>query len=246
MICQFSGDILVLKEGDFLHQVRFVDLCFGDAKVTFYNFAKTSSAAWNPQWHNHIYYELHFSFGVTVGYKFSDRNIILNPGEMVIIPPTVEHESVTANYPKKDFLVISLDIEKIAAGGEFYESFVSALKANAVKPIKIPENLKEDLMALDCDEFYKTSHGVCKLKTAASQVVYAIFKKIMPDKPVKTESSNQKILIDTLIFAPDATLDTIAAATNYSRRHLSRIMKEQYGMTFSQIRRKMQKGKGNE
>lgn len=229
-----------------MQEIRFVDLSFGDAKVTFYNFFKTSPSAWNPQWHNHIYYELHFSFGATVNYKFSDRDITLNPGEMVIIPPTVEHESVTASYRKKDFLVISLDIEKIAISGDFYDGFISSFKESAVKPIKIPENLKEDLLVLDNSEFYKTAHGVCKLKTAAAQVIYALIKKIMPDKAVKTDSANQRILIDTLIFTQDATLDTIAADTNYSRRHLSRIMKEQYGMTFSQIRRKMQKGKENE
>ncbi len=243
LISLSCGDILVSKEGDFLFDVNFVDLSFGDAKISFFNFSKGESQDWNPMWHNHIYYEMHFSFSATVDYKFLDRDLTLNAGEMLIIPPSVEHESIIAPYQSRDFLVISLDIEKLQTNDGNYESFVSALKENALKPIKIPENIKESLLVLDFEDNYKTLLGNCRLKSAAAQVVNSLFKKIMPEKPIKNEEKHQKILIDLMMFSSGVTINQIAEATNYSKRQISRIIKAQYGMTFSEIRRKIQKGK---
>lgn len=231
-----------------MNQVNFVDLIFNDAGIRFFNFTGVENIEpdWDPTWHNHISYELHFSFAATVNYKFADRQITLSPGEMLIIPPTVEHVSVATKYPKKDFATISMDVKKLNACDTFYENFALALEKHALSPVKIPESLRESLFTLDRPELYATMLGVCRLKTAASQVVFSLFKKIMPDKPVKHENINQKVLIDLMIFSRDTTLDKIALATNYSKRQLSRIIKEQYGMTFSQIRRKMLRDKDRE
>lgn len=236
---------LVTKVGIFLNRVNFVDLSFNDANIRFFNFTGVEGVErdFNPTWHNHKSYELHFSFAATVNYKFADRKITLNPGEMLIIPPSVDHESVVAKYPKKDFATIAMEIKKLNAGDEFYENFTCALGDNALTPIKIPEHLRESIFVLENAELYTTMLGVCKLKTAVSQMVYMLFKKIMTDKPVKNENVNQKVLIDLMIFEANITLDKIALATNYSKRQLSRIIKEQYGMTFSQIRRGMLRDK---
>lgn len=225
-----------------MREVNFVDLYFGNAKMTFFKFDTKDTSNWSPMWHNHIFYELHFSFSATLTYKFSDREITLSPGELVIIPPGIEHESVTVKYPKKDFFVLSLNIQKLNTGEDFYQRFVDALKNNSLKPIKTPENIKENLFILDNLALYETMLGVCQLKNAASQIVFSLFKKTMADKRIKNESKNLKVLIDLMIYYKDVTLDDIAHATNYSKRQISRVIKEQYGLTFTQIRKKIRNG----
>lgn len=223
-----------------MSEINFVDLYFGNAKITFFKFNTKDAPDWSPVWHNHIFYELHFSFTAIIKYKFSDREITLSPGEMLIIPPATEHESVTVKYPKKDFFVLSLNIQRLNTGEDFYQSFITALKKNSIKTIKIPENLKESLFTLDNLSLYDTMLGICQLKNAASQVALGLFGKILCDKRIKNESKNQKVLIDLMINYKEVTLDDIAKATNYSKRQIGRIIKEQYGITFTQIRKTMQ------
>ena len=115
-------------------QVNFVELEYADAKVTFFDFEVNKNNSVSQQWHKHIYYELHFSFDRTIEYKFEEYTLTLNPGEMLIIPPLVSHESVNYDTALKNFTVISLEVKKTQGDIGFYEAFTEGLKANALKP----------------------------------------------------------------------------------------------------------------
>ena len=224
-----------------ISKVNFVELQYADARISFFDFIETKTNSITKQWHKHIYYELHFSFDRVIEYKFKDGTLVLNPGEMLIIPPLVSHESIEYNPTLKNFTVISLDIKKSQGDIGFYKAFTDGLERNALKPIKFSNLNKETLLLFNNKKLYETLLGICELKMAMSQVIYAISKKILKDKELKSDDKKMRILIDNLILSPDITLGEIANATNYSKRHLSRLIKEQYGTTFSEIRKNLRR-----
>lgn len=218
-----------------------VEIDYIDCKVAFFGFEASASKRVPPVWHNHIFYEIHFSFGADIEYTFSDEKFILKKGEMIIIPPNVPHQSVDAYLKPQDFTVLSMEITKIGEEKGFYDTVVSALNDNALKPIRIPNVSKETVLALGTQKLYGTVLGICRLKMLAAEVVYGILNRICEDRTVKIDGNKTDVLIDRLILQPHVTLDDIASSTNYSKRQISRIIKEQYGVSFSQIRRNMQK-----
>ena len=48
---------------------------------------------------------------------------------------------------------------------------------------------------------------------------------------------DMEVLIDVLVNRPDMTVQKIAAATNYSQRQISRIIKQRYGMTLTEFKK---------
>ena len=228
--------------------VYFIDLEYNDARLKFFDFEKSDN--YSPeerckQWHTHIFYELHFSFENTVTFRFKDRALTLNPNELLIIPPSVIHESITYDSSSKAYKVLSIEIEKTENGGSFYCAFINALNNYALKPIKIQDINKDAVFAFENKELYNSLLGICQLKAYASGLIYALFKKIVKDKPISPDNNKAKIIIDYMLSRPQVSLGEIAEATNYSQRQISRIIKEQYGTTFSQIRQRIKNNEKN-
>ena len=220
--------------------VYFVDVEYNDAKISFYNFKSTSDVSFE-MWHTHIFYELHFSFENTVNFKFKEQTITLNPGELLIIPPSVLHESVDIVSTAKNYKVLSLEVENTNKGEDFYKAFINGLNNYALKPIKIQDINKDAVFSLSNKDLYSSVLGVCELKTYASQIVFALFKKIVKDKKVKPDYNKTKIIIDYMISLPNVSLNDIAEATSYSNRQVARLIKEQYGVNFSEIRQRIKR-----
>lgn len=218
--------------------VYFVDIEYEDAKVSFFDF-KESEKESGRHWHKHIFYELHFSFEETLTYKFTDFTLTLNPGELLIIPPSVMHESVIYEMNSSKFKVLSVEIERTGSGKVFYDALTNGLGILALKPVKLSGISPESVLSFGKKELYESVLGICELKMYATRIVYALLKKTSRDKAVKSNRDTAGILIDNMIFSPEYSLDEIAEITNYSKRHVSRLIKEQYGATFSQIRKGM-------
>jgi AraC-like DNA-binding protein/mannose-6-phosphate isomerase-like protein (cupin superfamily) len=228
--------------------VYFVDLEYNDARIRFFDFEKTNTHSFEDpykQWHTHIYYELHFSFENTVTIKFKDRELTVNPGELLIIPPSVMHESIIYDSSSKDYKVLSIEIEKTEKGEDFYNAFINALNTYALKPIKIHDINKQAVFSFGNKKLYDSLFGICQLKMYASEVICALFKNTLKDKPVTDDYNKVKIIIDYMLSYPQVTLGEIAEATNYSQRQISRIIKEQYGTTFSEIRQRIKNNEKN-
>jgi methyltransferase-like protein len=165
--------------------IYFVDLEYNDAKIRFFDFKKTDINALkapHKHWHTHIFYELHFSFENTVNFKFKEQTITLNPGELLIIPPSVMHESVDIISNAENYKVLSLEIEKMGTSEVFYSAFINAINDHALKPIKISDINKEAVFSFGNKELYNSLLGICQLKAYASEVIFSLFKKILHSK----------------------------------------------------------------
>lgn len=218
--------------------VYFVDMEYGDANVSFLHFCEGSGEHFS-QWHKHIFYELHFSFDKTVNYKFKEQKLELKPGEFLIIAPSVLHESIDYDAKSDKFMVISLEITRSDKEGVFYDSFINALDSAAMNPIKLSGIKKDTVLSFRRKELYDSVLGICELKMNAANILYTLIKKTLKDRSVNPDCDKAKIIIDNMIFTPHLSLGDIAEATNYSKRHISRIIKEQYGETFSQIQKRI-------
>ena len=68
-----------------------------------------------------------------------------------------------------------------------------------------------------------------------------LFNCIIKEYIAVNSKTEIPVLLDNLINRPNITLDEIAAATHYSKRHISRLIKQQYGVSFSVLRKNIWK-----
>lgn len=224
-------------------KLNFVELNYGDAQITFFEFIRFPHDQNSKRWHQHIFYELHFPLTNPVKCTFGDRTVIVSPGEVIIIPPGTLHQSITGDCAADEITVLSLELCRKQGGQPFFDDFVSALEGAALTAVKVPD-LKADLLkAFLQDSLYSSVLGVCHLKMCASQVIDSLMGRILCDKPLKNDERKVWLMVDNLLNISDITLAEIAAVTNYSERQVSRLIKQQYGVSFSQLRSEQKKGK---
>ena len=224
-------------------KLNFVELDYGDARITFFDFTRIPPEQRVRQWHRHIFYELHFPHTGPVECRFSDRTVTIHPGEVVIIPPGTLHQSITVDWDTDAITVLSLELRREEQGSRpFFDAFIAALDGASLTAVKVPE-LKADLLKVFSREpLYDSVLGMCRLKMCASQVIDGLMGRILCDKPLQKDESRVRLMVDNLMLFPNMTLAEIAAETNYSERQVSRLIKQQYGVNFSQLRSRLRQG----
>ncbi len=218
-----------------------VSLQYGNAEISFYNIKITpKNYSGTMLWHSHRYFELHFVESGSVCYRFSDRGVTVSEGEMIIIPPETDHYSVI-DTSNSSMTVVSMSVEEINGNQRFYSTFIQALNTHSMRAIRFQY---ADLKTFDYTELYRSVLGVLKLKQVASEFTHRLFTLLLSNNnPSIASGKASAVLIDTLVNIDGTTLDEIAEATNYSKRHITRLIKKTYGMTLSQIKRKCKEGK---
>ena len=222
--------------------IRSVSIDYSDAKISFFKIYinKSSGDSSNPIWHRHNYYELHFSKGDVARYTFEDEVVELHAGEMMIISPGRAHKTLDIISGTKKPEVISMTITRSGEGDSFFEFFISALERANGKRFKIPNLSKELLSDFNRGELYENYLGICKLKASASELIYHLFSILATDKNafLPRKGNNIFIMLDSLVNYPDITLEEMSEITNYSKRHISRLIVRYYGMSLTELRKK--------
>ena len=218
-----------------------ISLQYGDAEISFYNIKihhKHDNIKIN--WHSHRYFELHFLHKGQYTYNFEQGDVVLSEGEMLIIPPDCPHFPVV-DLKDDNLCVVSLSVEQKEDEQRFYEALTKALRGAALKPIKFSAN---EITVFEYTELYRSVLGVLKLKQVAAEFTNRLFGRLLSNNPTISSGKASAVLIDTLVNTEGTTLDEIAKATNYSKRHVTRLIKKTYGMTFSELKRKAKEIKG--
>ncbi len=221
-------------------RVDSVVLQYDDAVVSFYNIRLNESAS-APIWHSHAYYEIHFCKKDAYEYAFQDHSVDLGAGECLIIPPKTLHMSVrNAKRETPQISVLSLGVSAVKTGEErFYELISSVLNANALKPIPYPATTNTYIDLLYEDSLYRSFLGRCKLKAVSAELVLRLFGLLLRGQEIPVANKRETdILIDNLVNLPNASVAKIAEATFYSERHVSRLIKQRYGMTLTQLKKR--------
>ena len=223
-----------------------VSVDYGDAEITFFNVKIENDGT--SVWHKHAYYELHVCTSGAIDYVFEDRTVTLKRSQSLIIPPSVSHLSVSPERAKAAGLrVISFSLCQKKSDKRFFDVFHASLTKNALIPLNISELSSLDTLALRQDGNYCSVMGIMKLKELCAEFVRIVFGNILTDKQAAVYGKRElMILIDDMIYLPRVTLDDIAAATNYTKRHVSRLIKSKYGCSLGQLRRKAREVNSNE
>lgn len=219
----FFGGILCLKEGGVLENfAEKVSLQYGDAEISFYNIKVTSKVGIKMRWHSHKYYEMHFWSKGNETYHFPDGEVEVKAGQMLIIPPDTDHKPIV-HYNEGSLTVISMSVDHIGGDQKFYHAFVEALNKNAFKAVDFSF---ADIRTFEYTELYRSVLGALKLKQVAACFVERLFTLLLSNNnPQIVSGKASAVLIDTLVNSDGTTLEEIAAATNNSKRHITRLIK---------------------
>ncbi len=227
------------------HLVDNISLVYGDTKISFFGIKLDDLSDLSSVWHRHNYYEIHYCTDKQRKYDFQDKSICFNFKEIVIIPPNVNHKTFADfDVYKNPPATLAFTVSKIKGDILFYDKITEALDNNSLKPLVIPEISSEDIFMFHDIELYNNFLGICQLKSVASGLIYHLFGNILSDTSlVKRNNESVTVLIDNLVNNLQYTFHDIAEITGYSQRQLSRIIKKHYGLSFTELRRKMKEEK---
>ena len=222
------------------HPVKKVFLDYGDARITFYIFDLNIPSSGVPYLHSHCYYEFHFLTGSSFICSLKDREIQLEPNTFLILPPDLLHctNKSTEKSLSGKIYTISITVDQILGTEGFYDTILSALHQHSLSSYPFPKHLEKILNSLCQTDLYKHFSGILQLKAAAAEFISWLFGQLLTEKiPIKQSIGNNMFLIDNMINRYNITLDEMAAATNYSKRHIAHLIQQRYGCNLSELRR---------
>ena len=223
--------------------VSSISLNYGDADISFFNIKLDFPKHTDAVWHRHNYYEIHVCRKGHLEYTLEGKNVSLRGGELLIIPPDLPHLSISLRRQTDTALcVISMDISMVRGDKKFFDVLKEALDKHSNMPLCIDHIRDLELDLFSSHFSYHTVKGVCKLKAVAAEFLSLLFDGLIDDDLNLYGKRETTILIDNMINLPDITLDDIARATNYSKRHTSRIIKEKYGVSLGKLKKQMNNG----
>ena len=217
-----------------------ISLTYGDAEFSFWDIhLVTDITADNPSWHRHRYYEAHICRRGTTDYHIGDNDVTLAAGQILIIPPNASHVSIDRSiYSEDDIFVLSFELKRVKSDKRFFHVFSEALARVASVPISVNGITKLELEHFHNRTLYRTIKGACFLTSIASKFIDLLFHVIVSDENnVLFEKKETDFLIDCMINTSNITLDDIAKATNYSKRHVSRLIKAKYGASLGALKK---------
>ena len=185
--------------------------------------------------HFHISYE---AFFVTQGklWLITESDRILCENSIIIIPPNVNHYTVTENavISIMDFVVEKRSEE---TKSEVYDNFI---KKTSGSPILLPidDDIAHLISRISREQSSSPSNYV--LPHLVSLLFSDIFRRIVPPKKLPTKSSpkyysNQISNFMSKHYKQKITLTDIASALFLSEKQTSRIIHKEYGCSFNEF-----------
>ena len=233
-----------------MSNIRAVSMDYGDTRFSVYRIRLPEEYR-DPElmpyrhhmMHSHFYYEIHYALRGQCRYQFKDRELTLQEGQMLLIPPETLHAAVELSSEHHELRVVSLSLAETDGAGRFYPAFLAMLEAAACTPLAAPTGISEYVDVFQQQALYNSVLGICQLKAAAANLICDLFQLLSPFVPEVPASPDLScdaevaILLENMVNRPDISLEQIAAAVNYSTRHTARLIKSIYGASLSEIRR---------
>lgn len=216
--------------------VQSIQVEFGNARFNVYKISIGNLGRNIPTVHFHKYYEIHFALQGKHLYKFSDSELELTSGEMLIIPPETTHTRIDASNKKYHCSVLEFALEKIQGAPDLYDSLKELFLEQSLKKLKVDCELLDNLNKFKSieQEFY------CNLKTSAYLVINSIISKlgdVQPKQDANPKCDDVGVLMDNLINK-GANLKEIAQEIYYTERHTARLINQRYGETLTSLNKK--------
>ena len=224
-------------------KIKNIQIVYGNAIFKVYIMQLTASSSTRVLYHKHHFYELHFCLEGSYTYKINSEKIIVNPNELLIIPPEVYHDSVTL-LPLKDnykYIVLQFSLDQGEEPDDFYYYFNETLKDSSQKVISISDSLIRQVIEINNLGMPDSIKSFCYAKTKVCMLLFDLFDNlngfsIYNDSTSKVRDHEESlVLLNSLVNQHHLTLKAIAAELHYSERHTARLIKQMYNMTLSEI-----------
>ena len=189
------------------------------------------------KFHKHMNFEIHFALNGFYEYEFTDRKILLNKNQMLIIPPGILHKAVDISNSEYEFKILTLKFSSKEADG-FYNFFASAFRQRALESIELQDEIINNVLSLYPVIDAKTYLQSIYLTSRASKVFYDLCDLLTYDKDkcsYETED-HLDVKIENLVNNFNMSLTDIATEINYSPRQTERLIKRIYGKSLTKIR----------
>ncbi len=216
-----------------------LSLTYGDAQFSFWSvhIPPSSNEDDVPIQHGHAFYEIHMVKNGPITYHLTDSVVSVKTGNALLIPPHTLHGT---NADIADRVPVAFSLKKVESGDRYYDVFKAALDAYTLHPFPFADHHNGEVLMQK--ELYRSFAGKLRLQEAAASFLCHLFTRLASDCTVSADADRDVLLIiDEYIYRQHCTLDEIAAATNYSKRHISRLIKQQYGTSLSKLRRQNRK-----
>ena len=189
------------------------------------------------KFHKHMNFEIHFALNGFYEYEFTDRKILLNKNQMLIIPPGILHKEVDISNSEYEFKILTLKFSPEEAYG-FYNFFTSAFRKRSLESIEVRDEIIDNVLSLYPVVDAKTYLQSIYLTSRASKVFYDLCDLLTYDKDkcsYETED-HLDVKIENLVNNFNMSLTDIATEINYSPRQTERLIKRIYGKSLTKIR----------
>lgn len=218
-------------------KLEYEQISFGNALVRLYQIESDMAIAEREQVHSHSYYELHTVLQHSHTYTIGEKTVLVQPGELVIIPPGTAHKAVPP-WEKSNIAVLSVSIRLLPSGEAVFDSLIQRLDVCSAVAIPLSGRLVRLIDAYNVSS-QKGMKNVFHRKLAACEILVGIFDAVGCGEGSRAGRSQVDfdIMLETLVHNSDVPLHEIAQRLGYSQRQVSRIIQKRYGKTFSQLRK---------
>lgn len=192
--------------------------------------------------HMHSFFELHYICGGEGTLILPEMMYPLSEGVLYLIPPKLFHEQRTHWQNLMEEYTFSFDVKKVRADGmlDLYGQFLE-------QEFWIGEErglIADSFRMLEEEAKQKETGYSYMIRSILEQMIIRLLRNVLQKQPVvqragKTPYERRKFIIDeTMIYQyKDITLEKLAEYLNLSSRQTARILKEEYGMNFAELRR---------
>ena len=223
--------------------IHSISLSYGDALFRIYRFALNPDENLEDEsLHSHRFYEIHVALNGSYSYSVGGTSVTLKQNRALIIPPGVDHKSVSYHHTAYEYAVLSFSLSETERDGGCYSYFLRTLDACALTPVSIPAALVQRVTDLHRMEIGNPIAELCYMKMQASALIFELFNHLNGfSAPSKSPAGlgcgecDRLILLDALMQTT-RSLSDIAAVVGYSPRHTGRLIKKIYGCSLSEYR----------
>lgn len=196
-----------------------------------------------PKIHSHPYYEIIAVIDGNLRIGLLDgEDIKLGYGNLCVIPPKCYHSTCSDGKTPK-MLAIRFSYDKVSGDGKIYDSFCSALE-RILEPtcFEMPEAIPQTLIDLRREMTGKGAAWEFMCRSLLQRLYIDIFRLLSSDNAPETsnyisdDSRHSRYYRIEMWFADNfanqVTEDDLASEVSISKRHLSRVFADIYGMNF--------------
>ena len=191
--------------------------------------------------HMHSFFELHYICGGEGVLILPESMYPLSKGVLYLIPPKLLHEQRTHWQNLMEEYTFSFDIRKVKADDKF--DLYGMLSEQAFWIGEGSCLIAESFQILEEEAKQMDTGYAYMIRSVLEQIIIRLLRNVLrksseEHRIVKTPYERRKFIIDeTMIYQyKDITLEKLAEYLNLSARQTARVLNEEYGMNFLELR----------